>query len=183
MGYYYRRSDGHGRTRVNIPIFAQGLRFSTDGAIVARSGTIGSTAETKVNPGTLVRLYPEAPSELSVEDSREAGTTAADAGTTAQAAPASALRVLNNHRSVAHPPSNYWGEVGAQVVALTKKNFILAKRNWISTCLRVLASLFFVLLIFGVNEGIKTRLREEAYNKDIPAPEVNSAACPRDVRR
>ncbi|EKX32324.1 hypothetical protein GUITHDRAFT_82405 [Guillardia theta CCMP2712] len=57
-----------------------------------------------------------------------------------------------------------------QTCALLLKNFILAKRNYTSTFLRIFASFFFVLLIFLCNEGLLARFGSETYVKDIPHP-------------
>eukprot|EP00960_Hanusia_phi_P066607 766433-Hanusia_phi.AAC.1 len=57
-----------------------------------------------------------------------------------------------------------------QTSALLLKNFILAKRNYTSTFLRIFASFFFVLLIFLCNEGLMARFGSESYVKDIPNP-------------
>jgi len=65
---------------------------------------------------------------------------------------------------------SYWGAIPRQVVALLKKNFILAGRNKTATFLRVFASFFFVLIIFLVNEGIKSRYATESFFKDFTNP-------------
>lgn len=67
----------------------------------------------------------------------------------------------------------YWQEVPRQTAALLKKNFILAVRNRVSTFLRLFASLFFILLIFLVNEGIKSRTASLSSFKDLPTPPRN----------
>eukprot|EP00960_Hanusia_phi_P026756 746434-Hanusia_phi.AAC.5 len=60
--------------------------------------------------------------------------------------------------------------IARQIYALTYKNLVLAKRNYTSTFLRVFASLFFILLIYLCNEGIKARFAQESYVKDVPNP-------------
>ena len=50
-----------------------------------------------------------------------------------------------------------------QVAALTRKNLILARRNRTTTLVRTCSSLFFMLLIFLVNEGLKARYSTLAY--------------------
>jgi ABC-type multidrug transport system ATPase subunit len=66
---------------------------------------------------------------------------------------------------------SYWQEVPRQTLALLTKNFILARRNRFSTFLRLFASLFFILLIFLVNEGIKSRTASLSSYKDLTDPE------------
>ncbi|KAJ1494898.1 hypothetical protein T484DRAFT_1763960 [Baffinella frigidus] len=46
-------------------------------------------------------------------------------------------------------------------------------RNRVSTFLRLFASLFFILLIFLVNEGIKSRTASLSSFKDLPTPPRN----------
>jgi len=68
------------------------------------------------------------------------------------------------------------------VLALLKKNYILAYRNRTSTFLRVFASFFFILLIFLVNEGIKGRYLGDQFYKDVKSPSPRTVggipACP-----
>eukprot|EP00290_Baffinella_frigidus_P028434 CAMPEP_0180222250 /NCGR_PEP_ID=MMETSP0987-20121128/20570_1 /TAXON_ID=697907 /ORGANISM="non described non described, Strain CCMP2293" /LENGTH=273 /DNA_ID=CAMNT_0022184245 /DNA_START=108 /DNA_END=925 /DNA_ORIENTATION=+ len=65
---------------------------------------------------------------------------------------------------------SYWREVARQTHAMVKKNFILARRNRFSTFLRVFVSFFFILLIFLVNEGIKTRFSGNSSYRDLADP-------------
>jgi hypothetical protein len=58
-------------------------------------------------------------------------------------------------------------EVPRQVAALTRKNLILARRNFTTTFLRTSVSLFFMLMIFLVNEGLKARYSTLAYFQDL----------------
>lgn len=58
-------------------------------------------------------------------------------------------------------------EVPRQVAALMQKNLILARRNRMSTFVRTCSSLFFMLLIFLVNEGLKGRYSQLAYFQDL----------------
>ncbi len=57
-----------------------------------------------------------------------------------------------------------------QILALTKKNLLLAYRNRTATFLRILSSFFFILLIFLVNEALKGRFAKDPYYKDYPNP-------------
>ncbi len=57
-----------------------------------------------------------------------------------------------------------------QVYALLIKNYILCYRNRTATFLRIFSSLFFILLIFLVNEGLKARYATESFFKDYPNP-------------
>jgi len=64
-------------------------------------------------------------------------------------------------------PPIWISEVPRQVVALTKKNMILARRNLTSTLVRTCSSAFFMLLIYLVNEGLKARYSNEAYFQNL----------------
>ena len=61
-------------------------------------------------------------------------------------------------------------ELPRQILALTKKNLVLAYRNRTATFLRIFASFFFILLIFLVNEALKGRYAKDPYYKDFPNP-------------
>jgi len=65
---------------------------------------------------------------------------------------------------------SYWTEVRRQTAAMLTKNFILARRNSFSTFLRLFVSFFFTLLIFLVNEGVKTRFAGRTAFKDLQDP-------------
>eukprot|EP00292_Cryptomonas_paramecium_P009764 CAMPEP_0113688986 /NCGR_PEP_ID=MMETSP0038_2-20120614/16872_1 /TAXON_ID=2898 /ORGANISM="Cryptomonas paramecium" /LENGTH=247 /DNA_ID=CAMNT_0000609925 /DNA_START=65 /DNA_END=804 /DNA_ORIENTATION=+ /assembly_acc=CAM_ASM_000170 len=69
-----------------------------------------------------------------------------------------------------HRDANFLVDVPRQILALTKKNFILAYRNRTATFLRVFSSFFFILLIFLVNEALKGRFAADPYYKDYPNP-------------
>jgi hypothetical protein len=64
-------------------------------------------------------------------------------------------------------PPIWISEVPRQVLALTKKNMILARRNLTSTLVRTCSSAFFMLLIYLVNEGLKARYSNEAYFQNL----------------
>ena len=57
-----------------------------------------------------------------------------------------------------------------QIYALLIKNYILCYRNRTATFLRIFSSLFFILLIFLVNEGLKARYATESVFKDFKTP-------------
>jgi hypothetical protein len=65
---------------------------------------------------------------------------------------------------------NIFKDIPRQIMALTRKNFILAYRNRTATFLRIFSSFFFVLLIFLVNIGLKARFSADPYFKDFPSP-------------
>ena len=66
--------------------------------------------------------------------------------------------------------ANYLQCVARQIVALTRKNLILAYRNRTATFLRIFSSIFFMLLIYLVNEGLMSRYAADPYFKDLPSP-------------
>ena len=65
---------------------------------------------------------------------------------------------------------SYWKDVYLQTLALLKKNCILAQRNKTSSFLRIFSPVFFILLIFLVNEGLKARFAIETFFRDLPNP-------------
>ena len=66
--------------------------------------------------------------------------------------------------------TSFFSDVPRQIYALLIKNYILCYRNRTATFLRVFSSLFFILLIFLVNEGLKARYATESFFKDYPNP-------------
>jgi hypothetical protein len=81
---------------------------------------------------------------------------------------ASKSSMFNNKANMG--PTNYPLCVSRQILALTKKNFLLAYRNRTATFLRIFSSCFFILLIFLVNEGLMSRYAAEPYFRDYPSP-------------
>ncbi len=74
-------------------------------------------------------------------------------------------------RSVlAKEEKSFFMDVPRQIYALLIKNYILCYRNRTATFLRIFSSLFFILLIFLVNEGLKARYATESFYKDYPNP-------------
>jgi len=96
--------------------------------------------------------------------------SAASAASGASGAPAAAPSTRGGVGVVGH--QSYWAAIPRQIVALLKKNFILAGRNRTATFLRVFASFFFVLIIFLVNEGVKSRYATDSFFKDTTEPEA-----------
>ena len=66
--------------------------------------------------------------------------------------------------------AHYMQCVLRQIVALTRKNLILAYRNRTATFLRIFSSCFFILLIYLVNEGLMSRYSADPYFKDYSSP-------------
>jgi hypothetical protein len=64
----------------------------------------------------------------------------------------------------------FFSDLPRQVLALTRKNMVLAYRNRTATFLRIFSSFFFILLIFLVNEALKGRFAKDPYYKDFPDP-------------
>ena len=65
---------------------------------------------------------------------------------------------------------NFFIDLPRQILALTKKNLLLAFRNRTATFLRILSSFFFILLIYLVNLALKGRYAQDPYFKDYPDP-------------
>jgi hypothetical protein len=65
---------------------------------------------------------------------------------------------------------SFFSDVPRQIYALLIKNYILCYRNRTATFLRIFSSLFFILLIFLVNEGLKARYATESFFKDFTNP-------------
>ncbi|XP_031505426.1 ABC transporter A family member 2-like [Nymphaea colorata] len=57
-----------------------------------------------------------------------------------------------------------------QFTALLKKNFLLSWRNKRATSLQLLSSLFFIFLIFCIQEAIKARLATTTYYENVTDP-------------
>ena len=97
---------------------------------------------------------------------------------------------LDTDDSAADAATIWWlREVPRQVAALTRKNLILARRNRTTTLVRTCSSLFFMLLIFLVNEGLKARYSTLAYFQVCRPPAecvdvgaLRLHACPRRPR-
>ena len=65
---------------------------------------------------------------------------------------------------------NFFKDVPRQILALTRKNFILAYRNRTATFLRIFSSFFFILLIYLVNVGLKARFSADPFFTNYPNP-------------
>ena len=127
--------------------YARGIALAAHGAL----GHVEVAADEPKQAGGNAAAWPPGP------DSGSGGPAAAE--------PAPA----GNAPGAAHLDGDVWwiAEVPRQLVALLTKNLILARRNRTSTFVRTFASLFFMLLIFLVNEGLKGRYSTLAYFQDL----------------
>ena len=62
---------------------------------------------------------------------------------------------------------SWLSEVPRQTAALTRKNTILARRSVTSTLVRTCSSVFFMLMIYLVNQGLKARYETLPYFQDL----------------
>lgn len=58
-----------------------------------------------------------------------------------------------------------------QYKALLKKNYLVAWRNKTATCLQLVASLFFIFLLFLIQRAIEARFSSSSSYKNVPDPQ------------
>jgi hypothetical protein len=59
-----------------------------------------------------------------------------------------------------------------QLSALLRKNFTLALRNRTATFLQLLSSVFFILLIFSVDQAVNSRRKVTSAFRNVPNPQA-----------